>query len=173
MKLKLLVLSLALAIIPSFAHAGQEDDNFTMTLNVEAHCEFDVVGDIVMDTTGMTADLRQISPFWRLTGIKQGNSAWVKCNTGLPYQLELDTEAGGSTLLTDQSTGRALPFLVKWGGQESNGAVWGQIANGEQLSGVGTGTAVNLEFHTASNWQTGFNPAEGFYTRLMTANLVF
>ena len=168
------ILLAAMVLIPGIASAGQDEDDFSMTLNVEAHCEFYVAQhNMDIDTTGMTADIRSFIPFWRMTGIAQSNSVWVKCNAGLPYQLELDTEAGGQTILTDHAAGRALPFLVKWGEVGSNGALWGQVANGEQFSGIGTGVLVNTVFHAASNWQVGWNPADGYYERMMTANLIF
>lgn len=178
-KLSGLLLAITSLLLSGQAAAGQAQGTFTMSLTVEPHCEMSFAkNNILMNMTGMTASLRAIGggfSNWMFTGVAQDNSVWVKCNEGLPYQLELDTNIGGTTTLTDASTGVSVPYRLSWGTVGSAGPRWGQIANGEQFYGVGTGIPVNMQFTAQSNWPTnpGYTPPVGTYHRLMSANLVF
>lgn len=136
MKKTLTTIAVALAVLgtPLMASAdGVTNQQGSVTVTVEAGCTLAPIGDINIEIeTGS-----QMS-------VSRGFS--LLCNDQLPYIVEIDNAQGGIKVLSDPVTGNQ--GAVVWFQQE-DGSPWGTNANGEAITGTGTGA---WEYKPFSVW---------------------
>lgn len=132
MKNTLLASAIALAGVFGFAGAASAQSATAMTeinVTVDNSCSIETPESQIFGHLGLSNDgSGYVSGY--------GTSISVACNLGLPYSVETNAGANGVLTLDGQETGGSLPVRVSL---QDNGAPFGSISNGEELSSVGTG----------------------------------
>lgn len=137
------------------ASAGTVNDNFTITLTVDAMCSIDqAAGDINMVHNAASG-----------TAGSGVTALGITCSQDLPYTVEVDSNVGGNIVLTDASTMKTVGATLKFNDYSTgtyNPILWGSVANGEAFSDIGTG--VRKDFSIDVVYDEGRHPASGVYT---------
>lgn len=161
--ISILALAIASAFAVGSASADTLSDDFNITVTVDAMCAIvQPAGDIsiIHDATG-----------GNLAG--SGDSALaVACNLDLPYTLEVDTDFGGGTVLTDAGIGKSVLANVKLA-DNANGVLvpWSSTLNSGQFDAIGTG--LRQDYTINASYALGRQPSVGVYTTTKNITLTF
>ena len=157
--LKASLIALGLLATPMMASAGDVSNSFTTYVNIASQCTLAPVEDVELTVSASSA-----SAFIQKYFV-------VECNDQLPYTLEINTQAGGLMDVTDTTTNKA--YQVKFE-NANTGLPWGTVANGEELSALGSGFPEAIAYNVRFNSDSAYGkPAVGTYTGTYTATLTF
>lgn len=152
----------ALALLASGTVFAQQTliDDINVTATVTAACTDLTATDVDFGSAG-AADVTQDAT----------STITVTCDTGTAYTVELDY--GMSPLGTQrQVTGAGGEFMDYAIFQDAGYSTpWGDIANGQELAGTGTGAADPLTAYFRLQRNSGSSP--GTYTDLVGVTLTF
>lgn len=154
------------ATLTGNASAGTVTDDLTINLTVPASCTLEAT------------DIDMYHQRWWAAGGNAVSSVSVVCNNELPYVLEVDAGPGGEVVLADAATAKTITsrLLIVQNPTIPTQRVWGTMANGEAVNGVGEGIATiyHVEAHYgAVGWGYGEMPAAGVYTATRNVLLHF